>query len=141
MRNIKDCHYKIRRVGNYDMIGYGYVSGSESPRMYKRAMKRLEPLFKKATKPVIFLTHHMPYGVMDKVLNKKSPAYGVRLGTYVSRDIIDKYKPVVAVGGHMHEYFGKKRLGKTWVINAGFGPKVNTLLSLKGKTAKMRFYP
>ena len=40
----------------------------------------------------------------------------------------------------MHEYFGKEKIGKTTLINCGFGPKVNTLLEIEnGKIKKIKF--
>jgi len=40
----------------------------------------------------------------------------------------------------MHEHFGKCKISRTICINAGFGPKVNTLIELKGnKIVKLLF--
>lgn len=140
LKNIKDCHLKKRKLDEYEIIGYGYASGPESDKEYQKKMKRLGELFRQAKKPVIFLSHNMPHGVMDKVKKKESPAYGKHFGSLVVRDVIEKYKPLVCIGGHMHEYYGKKKLGKTIVINAGFGPEKNTEMTLKGKTVKTRFH-
>lgn len=54
--------------------------------------------------------------------------------------MIDKYKPLVCIGGHMHEHYGKIKLGKTVCIAAGFGSNANTLLEIeKGKVKRIRF--
>jgi len=140
LKNIKDCHLKRRELGDYSIIGYGYSSGPEDEGEYKKCAKKLRKLFERAEKPVVFLTHNMPIGVMDKVKNKQSPAYGMHLGSIVARELIEEFQPLVAIGGHMHEYFGKKKIGKTTVINAGFGPTKNTLLTLKKNKVMTRFY-
>ncbi|MBW3019447.1 metallophosphoesterase [Candidatus Woesearchaeota archaeon] len=139
LKNIKDCHLKRRPLGEYDIIGYGYASGPEYKSEYKKKMSTLSKLFKSAKKPVIFLTHNMPQGIMDKVRKKDSPAYGKHYGSIVVRDIIKKYKPILCIGGHMHEYYGKKVIGKTVVINAGFGADKNTEVTLNGKI-KTKFH-
>ena len=41
----------------------------------------------------------------------------------------------------MHEHFGKDKIGKTTVINAGFGSYVNVFMEIdKGKIKKLKFY-
>src|SRR3989344_1569310 len=51
--------------------------------------------------------------------------------SYLERQLIKKNKPLVSIGGHIHEHFGKDKLGKTIIINAGFGSFVNTILEIK----------
>ena len=38
----------------------------------------------------------------------------------------------------MHEHFGKDKLGKTVVVNAGFGSYVNTILEIKSLEERLR---
>jgi len=55
--------------------------------------------------------------------------------------MIDKYQPLLCIGGHMHEYFGKLKMGKTTLVNSGFGSHVNVLLELSGsRIKKLDFY-
>ena len=84
----------------------------------------------------------MPFNTkLDKITDKKSLRYGYHYGSLVARKMIDKYRPLVCIGGHMHEHFGKDKVGKTICINAGFGSYVNTFLELKGdKIKKLEFY-
>ena len=78
--------------------------------------------------------------MLDEITNKESPKFGYHYGSIVARDIIQKYQPLVSIGGHMHEHFGSTELGKTTVINAGFGSGfgsyVNTWLELGGNKIK-----
>lgn len=81
---------------------------------------RLKTLFKDVRgKEVIFLAHDVPKGVFDKVHNKASPLNGKHVGDEYFTEYILKYKPKLFICGHMHEYQGMKRLGKTLVINPG----------------------
>lgn len=159
LSNIIDVHYKIKKINEYQIIGYGLSSGPEYPqnredieRLSKRELKRAEKnykkilnkvslLFKKASKPIIFLSHNVPFNTpIDKITDKKSPRYGYHYGSLVVRKIIEKYQPLISIGGHMHEHFGKCKIRKTICINAGFGPNVNTLLELEnGKIKKLIF--
>ncbi|PIN74723.1 hypothetical protein COV18_05885 [Candidatus Woesearchaeota archaeon CG10_big_fil_rev_8_21_14_0_10_37_12] len=159
LKNIKDCHFKNVQFKKLQFVGHGISSGPEklivSKRLeseqaslfkaYNKYFKKISTLFmraKKNKKPVIFLSHNVPYYTkLDKVINKKSPRNGEHCGSILARELILKHKPLVCIGGHMHEHFGKDKIGKTIVINAGFGKNVNTLLEIKnGKITKLQFY-
>jgi len=151
--NIVDLHNKIKTFGDYDLIGYGISSGPEYPqhdlkqfsskklksikKSYESKLKKISSLFSKAKKPVIFLSHNVPFNTkLDKITDKSSPRYGYHFGSVLARDAIKKHKPLVCIGGHMHEHFGRDKLGSTVIINAGFGPKVNTMLEIQGNKIK-----
>jgi len=157
--NIIDAHYKSIDIGNYQLIGYGDSWGPEYPQSkkelerhtsqlenlkkeYKNIYKKVSSLFEKAIKPVIFLTHNVPLNTsLDKITNKKSPRYGQHYGSLIAREMIEKYQPLVCIGGHIHEHFGKCKIGKTVCINAGFGPYVNVLMELENnKIVKLQFH-
>lgn len=67
----------------------------------------------------IFVAHDVPYGYFDKVLLKSSPMYGRHLGDIYALNCIKKYQPAVYVCGHMHEYQGIKKIGRTKVVAIG----------------------
>ena len=75
---------------------------------------------------------------MDKVKNKANVNHGISMGSYLSRKICTKFRPLFCIGGHMHEYYGKKKLSKTTVINAGYGRDAQVLLDLNEKKKKIR---
>ncbi len=163
LKNSRDPPFKRRTLENFDIIGYGVVSGPEVPqykedkeiltekelrdrkREYKTKKKKLTSLFQQARNPVIFMPHNVPFNTsLDKITNKESPRYGFHYGSVIARELVEKYQPLLAIGGHMHEHFGKCRIGKTTVINAGFGSEVNTLIDLdeeSGKIRSIKFYP
>ncbi len=163
LENLNDVHFRKKSIEGFDIIGYGIVSGPEIPqykedearltkkelrdkiRDYKENKGKLISLFEKSKNPVIFMPHNVPFKTsLDKITNKESPKYGYHYGSVIAKELVEKYKPLLCIGGHMHEHFGKQRLGKTTVINAGFGAKVNTLIDLdeeKGKIRSIKFHP
>ncbi len=162
LKNVRDCHKKLYGFQDLIIVGHGITSGPEFPEkagiknLTKReiAQKKKEykkeyfipvnKIFRKAgrsKKLIIFLSHNVPYNTkLDKIINPSSPMNGKHMGSYLARDMIIKHSPLVCIGGHMHEHFGKTRLGKTICVNAGFGSFVNTVLEIKdGKIKKLEF--
>ncbi len=160
LTNIIDVHQRIIDIGEYQIIGYGISWGPEYPqyeedlkkfkpeklkkrkKTYEKRMKKLTSLFEKATKPVIFISHNVPFNTkIDKIINKDSPRNGYHNGSIITRELIEKYQPVVCIGGHIHEHFAKCKIKKTTAINAGYGPNVNVWLELsKEKIKKIEFH-
>ncbi len=168
LKHLRDCQFQSHTFGGLQILGYGLNMVPEIPVVgtsyFKRIVKKkkltkqdwkkvlhsYEKLFGQLTRllddrklPILFLSHNMPFNTkFDKIKAPGSEMHGEHYGSVIARDFILKYKPLVSVGGHMHEYFGKIRLGKTVVINAGFGAKVNTLLEInEGKITSIKFYP
>jgi Icc-related predicted phosphoesterase len=162
LKNIKDCDGKLVRIGEFSLIGYGRVNGPElleyrdyknvskkkykqNVLHYKKLISKYNKLFLKAKSkhtPIIFLPHTMPFNTrLDKIVNKDSPRDGYHYGSNLVRDMILKHKPLLCIGGHMHEHYGTCKLGKTIVLNAGFGGEKNTLIELKdGKIKSIKFH-
>ena len=40
-------------------------------------------------------------------------------GSKMARRIIEQYNPILHLGGHIHESWGKDRIGKTILVNPG----------------------
>ncbi len=160
LSNIIDVHYRIVDIGNYQIIGHGISSGPEYPQ-YKEDLERLKPkelakikkeyerdskkvasLFGKASKPVIFLSHNVPFNTpIDEITDKDSPRYGYHYGSLIVKEMIYKNHPLVCIGGHMHEHFTKCKVGKTTAINAGFGSYVNVWMELlEDKIKRLEFH-
>ncbi len=167
LKNVKDCNQKISKIDNmnkYNIIGYGVVNGPEllkyrsyknikktsyvkNEKRYKRLLSKYNKLFMKSKKAdssrsTILLSHNVPYNTpLDKIINKDSPMNGHHYGSNLARDMIVKHKPILCIGGHMHEHYGTCKIGKTIVLNAGFGGEKNTLIELEnGKIKSIKFY-
>jgi Icc-related predicted phosphoesterase len=163
LRNIVNLHCRIKDIGEYVLVGYGICNGPElfkyrnyekifkkedidkNKENYKKLLDRYDKLFRKAEskeKPIIFLSHNVPFNTtINEITNKESPRYGYHYGSLIAREMIDKYQPLVCIGGHMHEHFTKCKVGKTTAINAGFGSYVNVWLELlEDKIKRLEFH-
>ena len=128
----KNITYGISKFDGINFVGFGgYMDvpanyDEKEGDNYKRAMKRVnasrKKLFANARRAVgekIFVFHYPPYGVFDKIQGKKNPYHGGSAGIPAFREAILKFKPKIALCGHMHEYQGMKKIGKTLVVNPG----------------------
>jgi len=161
LENIVDVYHRKVDIGDYEFIGHGITSGPEYPqyeddlerakknkklgkikRDYEKQLRKVSSLFEKARKPVIFMSHNVPFNTeIDQIVNPNSPRNGYHYGSLIARKVVDKYQPLVCIGGHMHEHFKACKVGKTTCINAGFGSYVNVFLELEGnKIKKLEFY-
>jgi len=165
LKNIYDCQYKLHKFPKFNIVGYGLSSAPEAPsfwakkklktkiaqrhyegakKAYKKIILKLDNEYKKRNRrnPTIFLTHNVPYmaGKLDKIISKESHAHGKHYGSTVARNFCMRHRPLICIGGHIHEHFGKVKLGKTTVINAGYGSKKNVILDIKGnRISKLEF--
>ena len=169
LKNIYDCQYRLYKFPEFNILGYGLSSGPENPKLrevlrrtkgikedinpnkrirlvkaYREIHNKLDEEYKKRNKknPTIFLTHNVPYNTsLDKVIAPGSYAHNKHYGSTVALEFCKEYQPLICIGGHIHEHFGKCKIGKTTAINAGFGSYVNVWMELEGeKIKKLRFY-
>lgn len=161
---IKDCQQKNYSFGQIEFIGYGLcnapenfikkakklkVSNKEFKKLkeaQKKIFNKLSNTYKKRNKkfPTIFISHNIPYNTkLDVGKDKNSYAYKKHLGSWIARKFCEKYQPLICVGGHVHEGKGKDKIGKTLVINPGFGKDAQVLIDVdeeKGKVRSVKFY-
>ena len=64
-------------------------------------------------KTLILVTHQPAWGTKLDIAGQR------HTGSKSIRDFIEKYQPVLAVSGHMHEAFGTDRIGATTLVNPG----------------------
>lgn len=157
LKNIRNCHKNKFKFEGLTIIGHGITSSPEYPQKetikkytkkeLKNKIKKYQILFNQMSKKfkkeekTIFLTHNVPYNTkLDKIVNKSSPMNGKHMGSFLARQLILKHKPLVSIGGHMHEHHGKDKIGNTTIINAGFGSYVNTMLEINNhKITRLKF--
>jgi hypothetical protein len=79
----------------------------------------------------ILVTHAPPYG-------KNDTAKGVHMGSKAISDIVEKYKPKLALSGHIHDARGVVVEGGTTFVNPGPAKQgYAALVTLKGNKAKV----
>jgi len=149
-KNIKRFEYKFTKFNEYVFIGaYGGTSpGHVKSKPYKKHREILDKLFKKFKKEnkkrkVIFVSHNMPYYTkLDKIgMKAHEKVRGKHYGSKLIRRIINRYQPVLHIGGHIHESRGKQKLGKTLAINSGAAHEGKAaIIELKdGRKPKVKF--
>jgi Icc-related predicted phosphoesterase len=90
------------------------------------------------TKDVVFLTHVPPFGHLDSV--PIPPAFSAKvgeaehIGSHFIQGIVERFRPVLVISGHVHEHRGVEREGGTLYVNPGpardgFG----AVIELKGR--------
>ncbi len=158
LSNVINVNHSIKTCGDYQLIGCGNTSGPEYPQLdselkryttrelrdkkntYEKHLEIVRKLFLKARKPIIYLSHNVPYNTaLDQIINPASPRNGMHWGSVIGRKIIEEFQPIVAIGGHMHEHHTSCMLGKTTCINSGYGGNVSTVLEVKGTSVKISF--
>lgn len=127
-KNIHRFDYRFLRFKDYIFIG---MRGHSNPgevksnafRKHKKILERLFNKFKKENKNgnVIFVSHVTPYNTkIDKIgRHAHKKVRGKHYGSKLARRIIEKYQPILSLGGHIHESWGKDKIGKTIAINPG----------------------
>jgi len=115
-KEFKNCifiHNKLYKKNSYVFFGWGGGGFSLIDREFEKAEKKFRKQFK--NKKLILITHAPPYKTKVDELFQKEHA-----GNKSIKNFIIKYKPVLAITGHLHENAGKQdKIGKTIVINPG----------------------
>jgi len=156
LENIYDLQFGLYS-DKFNVLGFGLISGPERLERVKKLKvseekrkklkeysdkipNRLSMLWKKRDKKLIsiFISHNVPYGVLDKVIDKNNYANGKHAGSTVARNFCLRHKPDICIGGHIHEHYGRRKLGKTVVINSGFGRDAQVLIDINEKTKKFK---
>lgn len=138
-KNFIFIHRKRVRIDGLTLAGYGgyrgttgkyYLWGWKASKEFEKLVKksretmrkRLKKLFSK--KVDILLTHDPPYNTkIDYLFKPGEMVHKKHIGDDIIREFVLKYKPKLHICAHIHENRGMERLGKTIVLNPGFGQK------------------
>ena len=116
--NIKDVaidmHGKKITIDGYELVGLG--GGNPSP--FQTPFELEEDELYDALKPIasegmILMTHAPSNGVLDEIPG------GIHVGSTGIRKIVDEYRPILAMSGHIHEAIGCKVIDATTFVNPG----------------------
>lgn len=134
LKNVTLIDYSSKKFRNFSVYGVGCkVLTPKAPddmltylywkNLREKELKKLRQFFtKQKTKQVILLTHDPPYGTkLDKITWKKSPRYGEHVGTDQVKYFVKKHHPLLWVCGNIHEGRGMMKIGRTVVVNTGYG--------------------
>jgi len=138
--NIHCMSLKIKKIREVSIIGIDSSVFFMFKRGIRNAKKKLIELFRSAKQPVIFLAHEPPYGTkLDVTRYKRSPRYGQHAGDKLVREIIERFQPALCICGHVHENQGKEKIGKTLVVNSGFGRRKECAIININKKINVKF--
>lgn len=150
-KNIKRFDYSYFKFKDFVFIGaFGHTfPGKVKSKNYKKYRAKLERLFKQFNKEnkkgkTIFVAHNVPYKTkVDKIKSKDAPktVRGKHYGSKLIRRLIDKYHPILCIGGHIHESWGIQKLNKTLIINPGAAVEGRAAIidTRNNKKVKVRF--
>jgi Icc-related predicted phosphoesterase len=133
MKNLKLFNRAYKKIGGLNVLFFGnfvtagaYLDKGVRPekarrRCIKRNKSEIKHIMKYSGKPVdILLAHYPPYGFFDKVdYPGENPMNGKHVGFKGYTKFIEKNHPLLFICGHMHEYQGKRKIGKTIVVATG----------------------
>ncbi len=102
--NLVFIHRAIYQLNELQIVGYGGGGFSIKDNGFEEFAKRIK---NQLSKKFILVTHAPPYGTkLDLVL-------GEHKGNKSIRNFIVKYKPLLAISGHLHENANKTDILKT----------------------------
>ena len=156
---VEACDERIVEFGGYTMLSLGYANRTpfDSPRELDEdeLFRRIEAMAEQVPdhSRSIFNLHVPPYGSqldvapeLDADLNVLVAAGQPKMapcGSTAVREAIERWQPLLALHGHVHESRGANRIGRTLCINPGSdyhtGRISGVLVHLNGDRADYQF--
>jgi uncharacterized protein len=156
---VEACDERLVEFDGHEMLSLGYsnITPFDSPRelpedeLYRRVERLAEQL--RAPARAIFNLHVPPY---DSTLDTAAELDGelrvvtigaepklIPVGSTAVRELIERYQPLVALHGHVHESPGAVHIGRTLCLNPGSayhtGRISGCLVKLEGDRAHHQF--
>ena len=109
-----DMHGKTADIDGFHIAGLGgsNISPFQTPFELDEdtIYSMLKPISKKG---MILMVHAPPYGVNDMIPS------GVNVGSRAILKIVDEFRPILVLSGHIHEDYGVKYINGTTFVNPG----------------------
>ena len=131
-KNLKFANRVFKKIKGVNVLFFGgimtagvYTEGvfdkKETKKYIKKNQSETHHLMKHVKRDVdILVAHYPPFGYFDKVKFKgENPMNGKHIGFKGYTKFIKENQPVLFICGHMHEYQGKKKIGKTVIVATG----------------------
>ncbi len=157
-------HRQRIKIDGVTIAGYGGYRGTTGKLHLLKGMK-VSPLFRRKVNEIvteqrkemsallrrktdILMTHDPPANTkLDYLIAPGQVLNHKHIGDDVTRAVIERYRPRLVLCSHMHERRGIDKIGKTVVVNTGFGKKGEAviielpslkvdLVKISGKKAK-----
>ncbi|MBO4797232.1 MAG: metallophosphoesterase family protein [Candidatus Methanomethylophilaceae archaeon] len=109
-----DMHGKAVCFGDYRLVGLGgsnvTIFGTPFELKEDEIYSRLKEI---SSEGMILMTHAPSYGILDHIPN------GTSVGSPAVLKIVEEFRPVLALSGHIHEDFGVVEKNGTVFVNPG----------------------
>jgi Icc-related predicted phosphoesterase len=112
---IINIHGRLVKIDKYVFYGVGGSNITPFSTWIEWSEEEIKSMIRKLggmTNDLIMVTHVPIYGVMDEI-------GGVHVGSRVLREFLEEKQPIIWITGHLHEYSGYVRVGRTIVLNPG----------------------
>lgn len=109
-----DMHKKKVVIEGHDLVGLGGGNRSPFDSPFELDEDEIyEGLKANASKGMILMTHAPSQGILDEIPS------GAHVGCPAIRRIVEEYRPILAMSGHIHEAIGCKVIDGTTFVNPG----------------------
>jgi Icc-related predicted phosphoesterase len=158
-RRVEACDERVVEFDGHEMLSLGYsnITPFHSPReldedeLYRRVERLAEQLHAPAR--AIFNLHVPPYdSTLDtaaeldaqlRVVTIGAEPKLIPVGSTAVRELIERYQPLLALHGHVHESPGAVHIGRTLCLNPGSayhtGRISGCLVKLEGERVRHQF--
>ncbi|MCQ2079378.1 MAG: metallophosphoesterase family protein [archaeon] len=129
-----DMHGKSAQIGEYHVAGLGGSNITIFDTPFELQEEEIDSLLRPISKEgMILMTHAPSYGILDHIPN------GTSVGSPAIRKIVEDFKPVLALSGHIHEDFGTQKIDDTVFVNPGPAKdKRAAIIDMVGKNIKVK---
>ncbi|MEW5759274.1 MAG: metallophosphoesterase [Candidatus Thermoplasmatota archaeon] len=112
-----NLHKKKIKIEKYTFVGFGGSNRTPFFTLYEwKENETYDILDKLMEERVVLVTHAPPKGNVDTSLS-------VHLGSEAIAKIVQKYKPILSIAGHIHEGRGIEIKNQTTFVNPGSAKK------------------
>ena len=109
-----DMHGKSAEVGGVYIAGLGGSNITIFNTPFELTEEEIDSALRPISRPgMVLMTHAPSYDIFDHIPN------GTPVGSPAIRKIVEEFKPVLALSGHIHEDFGVEKIGDTVFCNPG----------------------
>ena len=109
-----DMHGKSAEIGGVYIAGLGGSNITIFNTPFELSEEEIDAKLRPISRPgMVLMTHAPSYDIFDHIPN------GTPVGSPAIRKIVEEFKPVLALSGHIHEDFGVEKIGDTVFCNPG----------------------
>ena len=109
-----DMHGRSAEIGGVYIAGLGGSNITIFDTPFELTEEEIDAKLRPISRPgMVLMTHAPSYDIFDHIPN------GTPVGSPAIRKIVEEFKPVLALSGHIHEDFGVEKIGDTVFCNPG----------------------